>query len=518
MPNEKAFPFRLGADPEFNFVVQNRQSGRLRADSLMKDFFGRDHSSSQGGYDMPGGNAGWDGNSSTGEIRPKPEYSPRGLTENIGKLYKAICDRAPKAVKLSVMSATAPIGGHIHFELDEVSKQMSDQKARIVQKRLSSFYMAIALSEDPLNIKYRTSTSYGRYNDFRRESGKTYEYRTPSAEWQVTPKIAEATLAYLGTVWYEAIHRPESFKNMELIYPTDDSGDALQKLAQTNYPLVKKAIINEARRAIKKFEYYPMFQEEIDYILNPEKVNKDKQQSRFCINIGWGFTPAEAPTKRLINNEKRIREKLSSIDIDRWLELFKIPHNPDTNVKDFVDALKKRILAYDWSLKNEYYMFGMRKGIEKPIAMDSNCTGFIVGHEQVKTEMDFKTIRDSFLRMRERMQRTGPMQSGRLVLLGLPYAMRMKKETKEIINLVYEMERKMPEPVVLKGLVNDMNVPNEQRGAIFQAYNREENAIVEEASQMRLRPEMMNDYERFAPTIDVECDDCDDEDEDEDND
>lgn len=509
MPNEKAFPFRIGADPEFNFVVQNRQSGRLRADSLMKDFFDRDHEATHAGYELPGGNAGWDGNSATGEIRPKPSYTPAGLADNIGRLYSEICQRAPKAVKLSVMSNTAPIGGHIHFELDEVSKQMSDQKARIVQKRLSSFYMPIAMSEDPLNIKYRVSGSgYGRYNDFRRENGKTYEYRTPSAEWQLTPKICNATLAYLGTVWYEAVHRPESFKNMDLIYPSDEVGNSLQQLTQSNYPLIRKAILNEAKRAVKKFEYYPMFHEEIDYIMNPEKVNKDKQAAHFCINIGWGFSPADAPTKRLINNERKINERLSSIDIDRWLELFKIPHNPDTNVKDFVDALKKRILAYDWSLKNEYYMFGMRKGVDKPIAMDGNGQ-FVLGHEQIRTICDEKAIKDSFARMRERMTRTVVTPNRNIILFGLPYDMRMKKKIREIIDIIYEMERKPLEPIALKSLSDDTDLPNEMRGSIFQAYLRDENAIVEEGSR-NLDPRAMQrliDESR----LEADCDDCDDD-------
>lgn len=513
MPDNKKFPFKLGADPEFNFVVQNRQSGRLRADALMKDFFRDKRSTSSGGFDIPGGNAGWDGNSSTGEIRPEPANSPKGLTENIGKLYSEICKRSPQAVKLSVRCDTAPVGGHIHFELDDVSKEMSDQKARIVQKRLSTFYVPIALGEDPANQLLRLHTSYGKFSDFRRENGKTYEYRTPSAEWQLTPKISEATLAYLGTVWYEAVHRPASFKKLETVYSNDQAGNSIQQLLVHNYAPLGRTIVADIKKVIRNFEYYPMFKEEIDYILNYEKVLKDKQKSMYCINLGWGFQELKQPTKKIINNEAQIRKSLANIDIDRWLELFKVPHNPDTNVKDFVDALKKRILAYDWNLKNEYFMFGMKKGIEKPIAMNGNFA-FIAGKDQVQTVKDNQAIVGTFQRMKQRMQRAFSTPADRSILLGLPYDMRMKKDIRPVIDLIYDIERS-PEnfkPVMPKteNLIDDTNQPVDKIGSIARAYingDQDEPMIIEEANQNRYGA-----ASRFDPELYVE-DDNDDDDE-----
>jgi len=512
MPDNKKFPFKLGADPEFNFVVQNRQSGRLRADALMKDFF-RDKHASNGGYEIPGGNAGWDGNSATGEIRPEPSHSPAGLAANIGKLYAEICKRSPRAVKLSVRCDTAPVGGHIHFELDDVTKGMSEQKARIVQKRMSTFYVPVALGEDPANQLLRLQTSYGKFSDWRRENGKTFEYRTPSAEWQLTPKIAEATLAYLGTVWYEATHRPNTFKNFDAVYPNDNSGNAIQSLLTSRYGPLARAITGDIKKLIKGFEYYPMFKEEIDYILNYDKVLRDKQRVHFCINLGWGFEELKQPTKKLINNEAQITKNLGNIDIDRWLELFKVPHNPDTNVRDFVDALKRRILAFDWNLQNEYFMFGMRKGIERPIAMNG-AFAFVAGQDQVKTTSDHASIVDTFKRMKQRMQRNFAQTETRSILLGLPYGMRMKKDIRPIIELIYDMEKE-PEKYLAKNLkdaslIDDSNLPADRKGEIAKAYlNNEQDVIVEEPNQARYNPRMAETMDIYEP---------DDEDEDHDDD
>lgn len=473
MPEAKKFPFKLGADPEFNFIVQNRHSGRLRADSLMKDFFS-DKRSANSGYEIKGGNAGWDGNAATGEIRPKPADSPAGLAENIGNIYREISKRSPRAVKMSVRSDTAPVGGHIHFELDHVSSAMSDQKARIVQKRLSTFYTPIALGDDPANLALRTQTSYGKFNDWRRKNGITYEYRTPSAEWQLTPKICEATLAYLGTIWFEAVHRPESFKNFDAIYPNDKAGNSIQQLIISGYKPIERIVVNDIKKMIKGFEFYPMFKDEIDYILNFKKVLKDKKATAFCINLGWDFQETSSPTKKLINNEAKIRKSLNNIDIDRWMELFKIPHNPDTNVKDFVDALKRRILAYDWNLKNEYYMFGMRKGIKKPIVMNGNYQ-FIIGQDQIKTIRDRDIMIDTFRRMKGRMNRATRATAANSIIIGLPYAPRMKKDIKPIMEMVYDIEKNPGDytPMVPKSdeLIDDVGLPAEQWGTIAQAFN-----------------------------------------------
>lgn len=499
MPNAKAFPFKMGADPEFNFTIQNKQTSRLRADNLMKDFF-KDKSSSNMGFEIEGGNAGWDGSSATGELRPKPEKSPAKLAANLGAMYKEITKRGPRAIKMSILSTLAPVGGHIHFELDTVSKAMSDQKARQVCKRLSTFYIPLMLGENKQNTLVRMQTSYGKFSDWRREGGPTYEYRTPSAEWQTTPKIAEATLAYMGTVWYEAVHKPLSFRGCKAVYNNDRMGDALQGLVAREYDVLNDAIVKELKSTIKTFKYYEMFKEEIDYILDYKKVLADKQKAEFCINKGWELNEEVTATKKTFNNEVIINKQLKDMDIDRWLNLFNIPFNPETNVGDFVDALKKRILAFDWSMKNDYFMFGMRKGIEKPIVLSPK--GFVVGSDQIKTQRDLDCVTETFDRMRAKIR--GRSAAGETFIIGLPYSQRMERNVRPVMELIYELE-KMPEKFEKvmtpnkhrSDLVNDCDSEKEEWGKIAQAYSTSDatNDIVDHNAAPRFAVEDEIDYD-----------------------
>ena len=497
----RKFPFKMGADPEFNFTIQNKQTARLRADSLMKEFFS-DKSVSGMGYNVPGGNCGWDGNAATAELRPKPENSPKALANNLGKMYKEIVKNSPRAIKMSLMSNLAPVGGHIHFELDDVSRNMSDAKARVVCKKLSTFYIPILLGESKSNALIRLQTSYGRFSDWRREGSQpTYEYRTPSAEWQCSERIATATLAYMGCVWNEAVHHPKSFTKCAAIYTNDRMGDAIQNLVARDYAPIKDALTNDLIKTIKTFEYYEMFKEEIDYIMNFRKVLKDKEDAEFCINNGWNLGTAISATKKTFNNEAKINKELKDMDVDRWLALFNIPFNPDNNVGEFVDALKKRILAFDMTMKNNYFMFGMRKGVDKPIIMDSK--GWLAGGAQIKTKRDSSVIKDTFDRMMGKCRRTGENN----IIIGLPYKDRMERNVRPVMDLIYGLER-MPEkfaPVNVatqySRLVDDRESPVEGLGAIAKAYSK--SASTEELVDRQPRP-------NFSPMdeVDESDEDC----------
>ena len=491
---QKKFPFKLGADPEFNFTIQNRQNSRLRADALLREFFA-DKPSSNSGYNLSAGNAGWDGNSATGEIRPKPAFSPKELTQNIGSLLGEINKRSPKAIKMSVRSEMAPVGGHIHFELDTVSKATSRAQMSKVQRILSTFYLPIMFGEDRSNLLLRTKGGYGRFSDGRMENGITYEYRSPSAEWLITPKICESTLAFLGAVWYEAIHRPATFKKKNVIWTNDSSGDGLQQLLIRGYELIEGALLHEVRALSKKLEFYPMFKEEIDYILSPTKVMKDKEDAHFCIDLGWKFDTSKPPVKKEINNVKKINELLGHTDVDRWLQLFKIPYNPDTNVKDFVDELKKRILAFDWTLENEYYMFGMRKGIEKTIAQTWDGK-FLMGKDQIKTKLDLKAINDVFNRVKSKTCISSTNRN-KTIIIGMPYEQRLNRDFKPFINMIYDLEKKenvyKPEVLKTEELHDDTKAMKaEDRGKIHEIMNKplENENLVEESNRFTVRNEM----------------------------
>ena len=69
MPTIKKFPFNMGADPEFNIVMQDK---RIDANGLFKSIMSKDKKTfkeTEMGYKIKDfGSLGWDGNAATAEI------------------------------------------------------------------------------------------------------------------------------------------------------------------------------------------------------------------------------------------------------------------------------------------------------------------------------------------------------------------------------------------------------------------------------------------------------------------
>jgi hypothetical protein len=248
-----------------------------------------------------------------------------------------------------------------------------------------------------------------------------------------------------------------------------------------------KTVTKELKKAISNFEYYPMFREEIEYILSPDKVLKDKVDSGYCINVGWGFQSKNTPNKRMLLSERQIGQALKSVNVDDWLELLKIPYNADNNVKDFIDALKKRVLAFDWMMKNDYYLFGIRKGINHMFAakIDTNSgeVKLIHGSEHIKTTSDKRAINEVF----RKVNNAAHGGADRKILIGLPYEMRFEKDIKPMVALIHQLETTTPEetPVTDKTeeLIDDEGLPADQKGEISRAMLEQNNnlaALVED--------------------------------------
>ncbi len=295
----------IGADPEFNILIKDR---RVNASKLMPSLFSKDfkeEKNEHSGNSVMGylvekaGAIGWDGCSSTGEIRPTPSKSPEVLVNNIGKLFQAFSDKA-KMFTLLTSSNSAPVGGHIHFQVDESLADKNDsgiiRKLENIHKKLISFYLPVLLGEDLMDFRTRMAmgknngSNYGQIDDFRvefRDNQKkiaTYEFRVPSAEWLTTPEIAKATLAYLATVWNEIQNNPKNLaKSKEILFQSHKQSIAFQELALTRFlPLVQMLLV-KIRRHIKTFEYYAHYQKEIDFILSPQRVLIAKRKAQFDI-------------------------------------------------------------------------------------------------------------------------------------------------------------------------------------------------------------------------------------------
>ena len=487
---EKKFPFQLGSDPEFSFVMQER---RVNACELLtmnfankKEFKKRDN-----GYDCKGGQIGWDGCSATAELRPKPSNSVTEITTNFKSMLNEIHQNLP-TFDLSVISTYAPVGGHIHFQITQELNQ-SKTKIQMLHKKISSFFLPIMISENKINLRLRTrGHDYGTLTDFhdnnvytKADGTKeyTYEFRTPSAEWLTTEKICRATFAYMGVVYNEILNKPKNFaKYMGIVYKNNDQATSLHQLIITDYIGITKTLFEQIKKAVRTFEMYPDFKEEIEYILNPKKVMADKKKANYNIVEGWKLTEVKKEKKPSIKellNDKKFKELAATFNLDRMANLMNISFNDDKNVESFVKALTERATAFSWKLKNSYFVFGMKKGLETQIVFDQN-EKIILGKEIIKTKEDQSALKELIQRISAKFLKnqqkqinliTGEVEKSNVIIIGLPYQMRVDNKFKDFIKLVHELEEgKLKAEQIssaYKNLINDTDNEDKDKGEVY---------------------------------------------------
>lgn len=498
----KEFPFMIGADPEFNIMFEDKI---VSADKLISTLYNKDHKMEKNemGFEINKyGSIGWDGHSATGEIRPAPSKTPQGLCNNMQKLIESFVQKG-KIFKLLTTSEASSVGGHVHFQ---ITKELYGNPKLInnIHKRFISFYLPIQLGEELISTRIRTRGSYGKFADHREEKIEedvyTYEFRTPSAEWLTTPKTAKATIAYLATIWNEILNHPKNFRrNNKLLIQTEKQECALQELALSQYMIITETLLGKIKKLVKTFEYYKDYEEEINFILNPEKVLKEKKKANFDIITGWKFPETKTPTKRILLSEKHLKETMKKTNIEDLMGLINISFNPDLNVAHFVTALKTRKLALNWKTNYEYFLFGIRKGITNYIVKDSG-DNFIMGHEQIKTQLDLQEINTTFKNMKDKVYNK---PNNNRIFIGIPYTERVTINIKDFIKIIYHIENDKYDLIKLKNenLIEDRNLAGkniDKLGKIFQIYNEnkisdvvDQNTIeagrrgIEDANQMR---------------------------------
>lgn len=533
-----SFKFTIGADPEFNLELDGKKlDAGQTIPALLKGH--KEFKLKNMGYELlKFGNIGWDGHGPTGEIRPAPNKEPSKVVENLKEIFTKFNGIAP-TIEISTLSRYAPVGGHIHFEIpasmSNVPGGPSNLKIQAIHKRIMSFMLPITLGENKVNLAIRIkggSGDYGKYctgGSFRIEpifkradgtQGYTYELRTPSAEWLTTPKIAQATLAYLAVVYHEILNNTKKFNkdNEDLIIRTNDMGNALQSLALTEYKILTKALFNEIKKKIKKFELYEQYKDEINYILDPNKVLEDKQKANYDIRLGWGLASMAKPvSKSTILSEKAFNEIAKKKDIEVISKVYALDYNNDLNVKIFVDRLQQKMAAFDWDLKKQYFIFGIRKGIESYLVMDHEKK-MLKGLEIAKTTSDQKAIEKIMTNMYTKYTEgtegevktkvnfaTGKIEkiSKNVVIVGIPYSDRLELNTKKFIETIYDIEKGTIKPAKRNGkeeLINDDEKPDSEKGEIFKIINQ----ITPEASlEGRVVEAPSGDEERTARNLEV---------------
>ena len=346
------FEFSLGADPEF--TIFNGQFALSASDTLRTFVTACDEedrrvvaANSPSGFNIfekltengttrerNVGNLGWDGHSSTGEIRPSPSYSPREVARNIGLIYRELCGKMP-IFDFTTLTIGAPIGGHIH-----VGCTRQEAGNAVMQTLLSSFLVPILASEHRVSTILRTGSSgYGKINDFRpnsygqgsAESENGLEIRALTPEWTLTPKLAESTLAYIGVVWNEIRKHNKKLSKEPNVIRSKRQSQAIQELILSNYDSMTRIAIENIKAMVRKFELYEEFKEQIEYILDVEKVKRDKEAVGWNIGRGWGYVQVLQPTRRIVLNDKETTERLVRKNID-IIPDFVVSWNQDTNV------------------------------------------------------------------------------------------------------------------------------------------------------------------------------------------
>lgn len=493
MPNKK-LKFKLGSDPEFSFLFQGK---RVSASSLiekaLKGKTGFSHCG--GGYKCIGGEMGWDGCSCTAEIRPDAADN----IDDIVKNFKNILTSSYKHLSpfdMSVLSIHSPVGGHVHFQ---ISKEMNENEAAkdILHKKVASFFLPILVSENKMNLRIRSQggnygslTDYHGTNEFECNGKReyTYEFRTPSAEWLITEKICRATFAYLATIYNEILYRPENFKKyMFLVVRSKEQAIALHKLAVTEYIGITESIFNHMKKAVKTFELYQDYKEEIDYIFNPAKVVKDKEKAEYNIAIGWGLkskTKKCSPNLKDLTNEDVFKKLSSKKNLDALNEASKLSYNDDFNVAAIADSLSKRIAAFEWDLKNSYFLFGLKKGVSTPIIFDMDLNVFS-GQEEIKTVEDADAFKGLIERAYNKFGNRGAfkktinpatmkLEERKVTFIGLPYDMRVKNDIKDYLKILRSLEEGVYQATAFtdlaknrKNLINDVDLSESKKGKFY---------------------------------------------------
>ena len=487
------FPFKLGSDPEFSFVIQGR---RVRARDIMRLNLNRkkEFKADDQGFKVEGhGNVGWDGCDSTAELRPKAENDPKLIVEHIRGLITPVHERMP-LFEMSTLSLQAPVGGHIHFQLDAETRR-SQQKVALIHKKIASFFLPIMMSENKINLRIRAKSSYGSLTDFHGDNHFvtnngddefTYEFRTPSAEWLTTPKICEATFAYLGTVYNEIINNPNNFKKYaDVVYKNEEQAKALHQLAISDYIGITESIFNRIKKAVRTFATYNDYKDQIEYILNPKKVMEDKKKANYDMTIGWNLkAPVKAPTVKQLLSDKAFAKAASGINLDEMAPLINITYNDDTNVSLFTKELSEKSIAFNWKLKQNYFIFGLRKGVDKAIVFDQD-KNILKGLEMIETTSDKTALEDMVKRMINKYNSqsgaktidpyTGEIKNNSFIAVGLPYEERLAKNTKNFLHLIYQLEKGRLKPeLARKSLIEDNSAANSARGKFWKIMNNEE--------------------------------------------
>jgi len=193
--------FKIGADPEFSISKEGKD---ISAFNFFNTFFrGEVDVMKMGHIVKDKGCIGWDGEISTGEVRPTQSDEIEIVVNNIEELFKEVTNKTGD-IALYTDSRYKPTGGHIHLELERIN--MGEEYHKMLYKKMAFYLQPLILAENKENKEKRRKIRYGNINEYkikRFKDKETMEIRTLSAEWLTTKRIAQSTLAYIGVCYNE---------------------------------------------------------------------------------------------------------------------------------------------------------------------------------------------------------------------------------------------------------------------------------------------------------------------------
>ena len=174
----------VGADPEFVFI--SRRSGEpVSAVNLLR-------SSEIVIGNNPQSILGWDGHSSTGELRPGYSNNPAQVVNNIHALFNQLPVRLPQFPNHYQIFAGSGVpdhvtGGHIH--IGGYQPTLGSEGRSSISQLLDTFLLPVALAiSEPGPVLARLRLGYGSWNEHRAQNWGV-EYRSlPS--WLYHPMTA----------------------------------------------------------------------------------------------------------------------------------------------------------------------------------------------------------------------------------------------------------------------------------------------------------------------------------------
>ena len=450
--------FNIGADPECQAVLGNY---KMSFSALRERYFKGNRLIAQ------------DHNGIV-ELHPPARKDPKLVAAYIGVAAKVIAEKLP-SIQLLTLNQHSPVGGHIHLEMP----QDIDINLTELDRFLSTFWLPLVLSENKVSLKQRRQQGYGDILNYRYEpkglwpDGKplyTFEFRFPSAEWQISQKIAEATLCYAAMIHNEVLYNRENIiKYRKLIWQTQEQANSMLSVILSSNMAMAKSFLEEIKTAVKTFELYEQYQEEVDYIMDYVQVHKDKEAFDYDIVKGWDIKSQNSPftdvtttrTNKTMNAElsERDRTDLPEICINS------IVINTDTNMTAIASSIMNYCLKNKMMLKNNYWLYGLRDGIANPIVYDLP-RGVIVMGEDIKTTADHQVATNLCAKMNHKFKQRGvEYQDHQVYLIGLPRDWR--RDTLNIvavIKLIAELEENEPHGALTVDADTD-------RGALYDLVN-----------------------------------------------